>query len=152
IREDNSRGSLQQREIFGGQVLRAPYEDAAVLVEHVRLDARTDKCHYLVVSSLTVNGVFVVHDDEVHDQSFKPPVSMRLQEFADEIEPVGVRRTHEHDRQVSRDAEAPEIALAAAVLEKHVLLGAALRLAIEKCARQPAKELRLRFGGVQVTQ
>ena len=63
-----------------------------------------------------------------------------------------VADAHQHDRQIARDAIAPQARLPAAVADQHAGLGPAQRRGIDDRAGQAAVDLRIGFGGVELPQ
>jgi hypothetical protein len=57
----------------------------------------------------------LVEDHEVEDQPLAAQVFVRLQQIGHGRYASVVRHAHQHHRQVARDPELPEIALAAAI-------------------------------------
>ena len=152
VGDDRARHRLQQDAILVGDLLRAPHEDAARPVHHVRFDAGGDQSHDLVLQHLPVAAAILVPDDEIDRQALQPPVRVRLDQPPHEVDVVGVADLQQHDRQVARDRVAPQAGLTAPVAHQHAALGPQRRIGIDHGARQPRVELRVGLGGVDLPQ
>ena len=129
-----------------------PHEDAARPVRHVGFDAGGNQPHDLVVEQLPVTGVIFVPDHQVDGQSFQPPVGVRLHELAHQIDIGRICDLQQHDRQIAGNGVAPQAGLPAAVLDENAGVGAQRGIGINDRAGQPAVELRVGLGGIDLPQ
>ena len=103
-------------------------------------------------STLPVAAALLVPDHEIDPQPLEAPVRMRLHELAHQLDVVRDRDLQQHDGKVAGDRIAPQPRLAAAVARDHgALRRAALHWRRDR-ARQPAVELRIGFGDVELAQ
>jgi hypothetical protein len=134
-----------------GDLLAAPDEDAARLVLHLRLDPRGDQIGDLVVQGLPVDRDVLVQDDQLGRQPLHAPVGVRLDQLPDDLDLLRVADVEQDDRRVARNAVAPKAALAAPVAAQHAGPPAG-RVGVDQGAGQPAVELGLSLGRVEMAQ
>ncbi len=84
------------------------------LVAGARL-ARPDQRLEGALQVLRVRGALLVQDDQVDGELLQPPVLVRAQELAHDLQVLRLVDADEHDREVARDAVRPERRRAAAV-------------------------------------
>ena len=77
---------------------------------------------------------------------------MGLQHLLDQIDAVEVADVQQHDRQIARDAEAPQSGLPQLVAGNDAGRGAAQGIAVNDGVGQAAIDLGIGFGGVEVAQ
>ncbi len=70
----------------------------------------------------------------------------------DDFDFLRVADAQQHDGRVAGNAVAPKTILSAPVVEQHAVVCAARRIGINQRAREPAVELRLRLGDVELVQ
>lgn len=80
IRQDDARDRLKQHAVLAGELFQAPDKDAARFVEHGGLNAGGNQTQDLVLQRLAIYGNVVIEDDQVHKQSFHPPIGVSLDE------------------------------------------------------------------------
>ncbi len=152
VADHGARDRFEQDAVLVRDLLRAAHENAARSLHHLRLDARGDQSHDLVLEQLPVAGVVLVPDHQIHRQSLQPPVGMRLHQLAHELDAGRVADLQQHDRQIARDGVAPQPRLPAAVLHQRCGAGAQRRIRIEHRARQAAIQLGVGLRGVDLAQ
>ena len=117
VADDGARHRLQQDAVFIGNLLGQAHEDAARAVDRLRVDARGNQSHDLVVQQLAVARLLLVPDHQVDYQSFQTPVGMRLHHLARQFDIGHVAYLQQHDGQVARNGVRPQAGLAALVLD-----------------------------------
>ncbi|MNS87683.1 hypothetical protein D3C72_1216330 [compost metagenome] len=143
---------MQQDAVFVGDLLGQAHEDAARAVDRLRIDARRDQAHDLVVQQLAVTRLLFVPDHQVDDQSLQAPVGMRLHHLARQFDIGRVAYLQQHDGQVAGNGIRPQAGLAALVLDQDAGLGAQGRIRIDHGIGQARIQLRVRFARVQLAQ
>ena len=73
----------------------------------LRLAARGDQAHDLVLQLLPVAGVVLVPDHQIDRQPLQPPVRVRLHQLAHQLDARRVGDLQQHDRQVAGDRRSP---------------------------------------------
>ncbi len=135
-----------------GDLVDMPHEDAAGPVDEVRFRAGTDQPGDLLLQAVTVDVALLVPDHEVDGQALQPPPGVRLDQLARQLDVVGVADLQQHDRQVARDAVAPQPRLPATVAQQHRVVGAPARLRVDHRAGQARVELRIGLARVELAQ
>ena len=152
VADDGARHRLQQDAVFVGNLLGQAHENAARAVDRLRIDARGDQAHDLVVQQLAVARLVLVPDHQIDDQSFQAPVGMRLHHLARQFDIGRVAYLQQHDGQVAGNGIRPQAGLAALVLDKDAGLGAQGRIRVDHGIGQACIQLRVRFAGIQLAQ
>ena len=119
VGNDGVRRRLQQHPVLVGDLFRAPHEDSARAIHHMRFDAGGDQSHDLFLQQLPVAGAVLVPDHQVHRQSLEAPIGVRLDELAHQIDVFRVADLQQHDGQIAGYGVAPQAGLAAAVPGEH---------------------------------
>ena len=86
IVQDNPRRGLQQHAVIVGNLFEPPDEDAARLVQHLRLNAGGNQAGDLVLQGLAVDRNVLVQDDQINRQPLHAPVGVRLDELPDDFD------------------------------------------------------------------
>ena len=109
--QDGPRGRLEQRAVLGGDPVAAQDVHAAAtrvdLAGQRRL-ARPDEGLERVLQVLGVGGAVLVEDHEVDVEQLQPPVLVRAEQLANDVEVLDLVDAHQDDRQVARDAVGPQ--------------------------------------------
>ena len=106
-----------------GVAFTPPDEDAARPIHHVRLDARRDEPHDLILQQLPISGLVFVPDHQVDGQALEAPVGVRLHELPRQVDVGGVGDLQQHDRQVAGNRLPPQPGLAATVARQRAGIG-----------------------------
>ncbi|MNP16378.1 hypothetical protein D3C76_1087690 [compost metagenome] len=104
-----------QQPVFGRQLLRRPYVNAAGAVEQGRFTAGGDDPHDQVLQLLAVTGLVFVPDQQVEREPLLAPVGMGQHYLLDQMNVGRVADLYQHDRQVARHPLAPQAGLVAPV-------------------------------------
>ena len=104
IVQHDARRGLQQHAVVVGNLFEAPDEDAARLVQHLRLNPGGNQTGDLVLQGLAVNRDVLVQDDEIHRQPLHAPVGVRLDQLPDDLDLLRVADAEQDDRRVARNA------------------------------------------------
>ncbi len=115
IPDDDPRHRLQQHAVLLGEAIDVSHEHAARLVQQLGLGAGGDEPQDLVVEHAPVTRGVFVPDHQVGQQAPHPPVGMRPEQVAHQVQVVGVAYAEQHDREVARDRVSPEARLTLAV-------------------------------------
>ena len=152
IQQYDARHGLQQRTIFFRHLLAAADEDAAGPVDERRFGTGGDEIHDGFLQRLPIDRIVFVPDHQIDGEPFQPPVRVRLHRLAHQRDALVVANPHQHDRQVPRDAVAPQSRLPPPIAAEDARLGPAQRRGINDRAGQAAIDLRIRFGSAQLLQ
>src|SRR4030095_564093 len=68
-----------------------------------------------VLHLVEIVSLLFIEDDEVGAQTLHAPVLLRIEQLAYEWQRRRIANSHKHDRQIARDALAPEVLLAVAI-------------------------------------
>ncbi|MNK94204.1 hypothetical protein D3C87_1143970 [compost metagenome] len=150
VAERYARHRQQQRAVLFRYLVAGAHEDAARAVDDVRLHARGDQAHHAVLKRLAVAARVLVPDHQIHRHALLPPVGMRLDQLANQLEVGRILDPKQHDGQVARDGVSPQTRLSAAILHQRRRLRAHGRVLVDDGVGKPCIELGVRLGGVQL--
>ncbi|MNV30687.1 hypothetical protein D3C71_1219660 [compost metagenome] len=150
IAERHPRYGQQQRAIFFRNLITRAHENAARPVDDVRFHARRYQAHQAVLQCLAIAARVFVPDHQVHRHALLPPVGMRLDQLAHQLEIGRVLDAQQHNGQIARDGVAPQARLPTAIFQQDGGLGAQQRVLIQDGVGQARVQLRVGIGGVEL--
>ena len=148
----NPGHGLQQQAVVIGDLLEPPDEDAAGLVQQLRLRPRGDEGDDRIVQGLAVDRDVLVQDDEFDRQSLHAPVGVRLDELPGDLDIGRVADAEQHERVIAGNAVAPQAALAPPVLAEQRGARPAGGMGVKERAGQAAVELGLALRGLELAE
>jgi len=123
IPDDDPGHSLQKHPVLLGEAVDMSHEHTTRLVHQLGLGAGGDEPQDLVVENAPVSRGILVPDHQVGQQATRPPVGMRPEQVADQVQIVGVAHAKQNDREIARDAVSPEPQLVLAVTPQDAARG-----------------------------
>ena len=102
-------------------------------------------------SSPVARGV-LVPDHQVGQQAAHPPVGVRPEQIAHQLQPIGIADSKQHDGQIARDPESPQSRLALAVALQDAAGGTPDPVSKDHGGCQLPEVPSLRFAGPQATK
>src|SRR5689334_1096500 len=152
VDDDRAGDRLEQRPVFGGNLLGVAHENAAGPIDEAGFDARSDQPQDLLLQPLPVDVVIFVPDDQVDRQSLQTPVGVCLHELPYKVDVAGSRYLQQHDRQVAGNRVAPQPGLPAAIPDQNTRGCTQRCIAVDDRTGKAAIQLRIGFGGVELLQ
>ncbi len=145
-RQNDARDGSQKGSRFGRDEVGAQHEDAARLSFRAGLRTRLacpDQGLDRDLKLLDIGGLALVQDDEIDGELFHPPIFVRLQQFADDVDIFDIGDAQKHDRQIAGNALRPQTGLRAAAPHDRIRGRAQGRRGIDHMSREPLKQPRL---------
>ena len=112
VSEDHSRDRLQEGAILVAELFGSPNEDTSRSVEGRGIRSGRTESNDQVLQFLTITRIAIVPDDQIHRQSFDPPVAVGLHELPHQLQSLRLSNSQEHNREVARDPVSPQPRLA----------------------------------------
>ena len=152
VGEHDPRHALEKDLVLFREVLDAAQEDAAGLVDQARVGAGVDGADDAVVERGAVAREVFVDDDQVAGEPLEAPVGVRAEHIGHKIQAREVADAQQHDRDVPRDAEAPEALLVQFVRGDDFRRRPVARGGVDDGAGEAPVELSLGFAHVDEPQ
>ena len=144
--EDRPGGRLEERPVLGGELVAAqdghPAAARMTVADQDGL-ARPDERLERTLEILGVRRAMFVEDDQVDVEELQPPVLVRAQELADDVEVLRLVDPDQHDRQVARDAVSPQAWCSPFVASQQARRRSERRVRVEDPVGQALEEMGL---------
>ena len=151
IEHDASSG-LEEEPVVVRDLFQSPNENAAGLVQHLRLTPGGDQVLDLILQILPVNRDVFVQDDHLDGQTFRAPVGVRLDHLLHHLDLLRVGDAQDDERRVAGNAVSPKAALSAAIIEQHAGRGASRGIGVNDRAGETGVELGIGLGEIELAQ
>ena len=130
------RGGQDQRHVLLGDLIGAPQENSAWLIDSGIDRSALDHLLQPFLQRLFVASGLVIEDQQVGLQPVKAPICVGLEKLADQADIARSVDADHSDGQVARDAMGPKARLAVPVLSKPFAWGAKLGVRVEHAPGQ----------------